>query len=177
MIFLSAGNRNPLHHLLELAEIDSAVPVPIHGANHLAHRVHLLPLLQSQLPKNHLQLHCRDKTISILIENLKSLLHVRLGLGFRLRSRLGPEERVAQGPVKRHEVLELEAGLPGPDVGAHGGVKLGGVGFQAELMEGSAQLEEGDDAVAVAVEDVEDAAEAEGVEAGVAEAEGGRGSG
>lgn len=150
--------------------------VPVNGNDHLLHSPNLIPFGKPKLPKHHLQLFRRYEPIAVLIEDLEGLRQIRLLLLRGLVPRVGPEERVVQRSVERDEVLEAERVVAGLDVGDDGGLELGDVGLEAQAGEGLADFLGGDHAVAVLVEDVEDAAEAEGVEAGGGpEAEGRRG--
>lgn len=63
------------------------------------------------------------------------------------------------------EPVEVENGAAGTDEGVHEGLKFGEFGGDAEAVEGFRHLVGSDDAVTVAVEKVEDAAEADSVEA------------
>lgn len=73
------------------------------------------------------------------------------------------------------EVVEAEPRGAGRDVPANRGLQAGAVGAEAERVERRGHLVEGDLAVAVAVEEVEHAAQAQCVEAAVPEAERRRG--
>ena len=57
--------------------------------------------------------------------------------------------------------------------GNDGEFKLGEVGFQAEKVEGTAKLINGDEAIVVLVKEIENAAETEGIKTIAAEAKGG----
>jgi len=75
--------------------------------------------------------------------------------------------------VQAHEVVVGEALVPGADVGPRHGLQLVHVRLQAQQAQRLADLGHRDHAVAVLVEHVEDAAEAERVQALAAKAEGG----
>jgi len=79
--------------------------------------------------------------------------------------------------VQAHEVVVGQALVPGADVRLRHGLQLGHVRLQAQEAQRLADLGHRDHAVPVLVEHVENAAEAERVEALAAEAEGGGGRG
>ena len=74
--------------------------------------------------------------------------------------------------MERLEIVEFEAEIPRFDVRLDHRLEIGEFGVEAEEGEGLAELGDGDGAVGVFVEEVEDAAEADGVQARAAEAEG-----
>lgn len=168
------GNDDAAHHILELEEIDAAVVILIDGGDHHLDSVDLTAFLQPELAQDDLQLGGGDVAVAVLIEHLERLGEVVLLLLLvDLRRLVGEaEEGVIEGAVERLEVLESEAGVAGLDVGFHHGIELGGVvGLEAEEAEGLPELVDGDHAVVVLVEDVEDAPQPHRVQAGAAQPE------
>lgn len=138
--------------------------------------VHQISFNQAKFPQHHLQLLGGDVTVAVLVENLKRLPQIRILL-LLLLVLDQPEVGLTQRLVQRHEILVRESLVAGSYVEFRHGLQLRHVGVQAEEAQRLADLRDGDGAVAVLVEHVEDAAEAEGVEAAAAEAEGRRGRG
>lgn len=67
--------------------------------------------------------------------------------------------------MEGREVVEAKADAARADVGGNGRVELFVVDGQAQALEREAELGDGYFAIAVAVEEIEDAAEADGVQA------------
>jgi hypothetical protein len=172
-----APDGDPLHHALELAEVDAAVAVAVDVADHLLDVCHAAGLGDSQLLEHLLQLRGRDEPVAVDVEHLERLPHlllvVRALTAVRgvVLVRERAEEGVAERAVERVEVPEAQPRGALGHVGADGGGEAGAVGVQAQRVQRLRQLVHGDLAVAVAVEEVEDAAQAHRVEAAVAEPE------
>jgi hypothetical protein len=174
---LGAPDGDPLHHALELAEVDLAVVVAVDVADHLLHGGQVPRLGQAEFLEHGLKLGGGDEAVAVLVEDAERLLHVRLVVRLLalLHLGVGAEQRVAERAVEGLEVVEAEPRGAGRDVPADGGLEARAVGAEAERVERRGHLVEGDLAVAVAVEEVEDAAQAQRVQAAVAEAERRRG--
>uniref|UniRef100_A0A0A9GEL6 Pco068771 n=1 Tax=Arundo donax TaxID=35708 RepID=A0A0A9GEL6_ARUDO len=175
-----APDGDPLHHALELDEIDASVAVAVDVADHLPHVGHAAGLGESQLLKHLLQLDGGDEAVAVHVEHLEGLLHLLLVIPLPAAALLvggvvlvgeRAEEGVPERAVEGVEVLEAEPRGALGDVGADGGGQAGVVGVEAERVQRLRQLVDGDLAIAVAVEEVEHAAEAHRVEAAVAEPE------
>lgn len=148
--------------------------VSINRSNHPLNIINHVPFNKSKFPQHHLQLLGGYVPITILIKHLKRFPQIRLLLLLIFildESKVG----VAEGLMQRDKVLERESLVARANIGTCHGFELGDISVKAKEGEGLADLGGGDHAVAVFVKHVEDAAEAEGVEAGAAEAEGGGG--
>uniref|UniRef100_A0A8R7UTT9 Uncharacterized protein n=1 Tax=Triticum urartu TaxID=4572 RepID=A0A8R7UTT9_TRIUA len=166
---------DPLHHDLELAEVDAAVAVAVDVADHLPDVGQAAGLGHAQLLEHLLQLRRRDEAVAVDVEHLEGLPHLLLVLpaGAALLGVVGEgaEERVAERAVEALEVLEAEPGGAGRHVRTDGGGQAGAVRLQPERVQRLRQLVHRDLAVAVAVEHVEDAPQPHRVQAAVAQAE------
>lgn len=150
--------------------------VGINRPNHAVDIVYHVAFHQAQFAEDHLKLPGGDVAVAVLVEHLEGLPEVRLLLllFFALDE---PEVGVAQALVQAHEVVVGQALVPGADVRLRHGLQFLHVRVQAQEAQRLADLAHRDHAVAVLVEHVEDAAEAERVQALAPKAEGGRGRG
>uniref|UniRef100_A0A0E0NUK0 Uncharacterized protein n=2 Tax=Oryza TaxID=4527 RepID=A0A0E0NUK0_ORYRU len=175
----SAPHGDPLHHALELAEVDAAVAVAVDVADHLLHRGEVPGLGEAELLEHGLQLGGGDEAVAVLVEHPERLLHVALVVVLPLLPGLllldGAEERVAERAVECLEVAEAEPRGARGDVAPDRGLQPRAVGAEAERVERGRHLVERDLAVAVAVEQVEHPAQPQRVQAAVPEAERRRG--
>lgn len=149
--------------------------VSINRSNHPLNIINHVPFNKSKFPQHRLQLLGGYVPITILIKHLKRFPQIRLLLLLIFILDVESKVRVAEGLMQRDKVLERESLVAGANVGTCHGFELGDIGVEAKEGEGLADLCCGDHAVAVFVKHVKDAAEAEGVEAGAAEAERGGG--
>ncbi|VFQ98952.1 unnamed protein product [Cuscuta campestris] len=81
------------------------------------------------------------------------------------------EEDVVERPVECVEVFESETAISWFDERPDRGLHLGDICVEAEEVERLAELVDGDHAVAVPIEEVEDPSETDGVEARTAQPE------
>jgi len=171
-----SGENGGAHHLLELVEIDAAIVVGIDGPNHAVDIVDHVAFHQAEFSEDDLKLLGGDVAVAVLVEHLEGLPQVRLLLLLFLALDEA-EVGVAQALVEAHEIVVGQALVPGADVRLRHRLQLLHVRVQAQQAQRLADLAHRDHAVAVLVEHVEDAAEAERVQALAPEAERGRGRG
>lgn len=134
------------HHLSKLLEVDAPIAVRINGRDHP--RAILNGALLSQLLEHQVQLGGRNQTVLVQIVHLESLFEILDTFILSVRS--------LAAAVEIGKFLEVDESVAiGVELGHHAAEIVGGRGG-AEGGEDVAELGEGDLAVAVGVEALED---------------------